>query len=72
VGCAWETRRWRVWRQSSLVHRTRSGGAPDTVRWHTGQSGAPYQGALRFLFAPFFWTLSCSFYWFWVESLAPV
>jgi hypothetical protein len=29
-------------------------GAPDTVRWHTGQSGAPYQGALRFLFAPSF------------------
>ena len=22
-----------------------SGGAPDTVRWHTGQSGAPDQGA---------------------------
>jgi hypothetical protein len=21
--------------------------APDTVRWHTGQSGAPYQGTLR-------------------------
>jgi hypothetical protein len=29
-------------------------GAPDTVRWHTGQSGAPDQGALQFLFAPFF------------------
>jgi hypothetical protein len=24
-------------------------GAPDTVRWHTGQFGAPYQGSLRFL-----------------------
>ena len=24
-------------------------GAPDTVRWHTGQSGAPDQGTLRFL-----------------------
>ena len=22
-------------------------GAPDTVRWHTGQSGAPDQGCLR-------------------------
>jgi hypothetical protein len=22
-------------------------GAPDTVRWHTGQSGAPDQGAFR-------------------------
>jgi hypothetical protein len=24
-------------------------GAPDTVRWHTGQSSAPDQGTLRFL-----------------------
>jgi hypothetical protein len=24
-------------------------GAPDTVRWHTGLSGAPDQGSLRFL-----------------------
>jgi hypothetical protein len=23
-------------------------GAPDTVRWHTGQSGAPDQGAFQF------------------------
>jgi hypothetical protein len=28
-------------------------GAPETVRWHTVQSGAPDQGSLRFLFAPF-------------------
>jgi hypothetical protein len=28
--------------------------APNTVWWHTGQSGAPDQGSLRFLFAPFF------------------
>jgi hypothetical protein len=28
-----------------------SPGAPDTVRWHTGQSGAPDQGTLD-LFAP--------------------
>jgi hypothetical protein len=28
-------------------------GAPDTVRWHTGQSGAPDQGSLQFSFAPF-------------------
>jgi hypothetical protein len=25
--------------------------APDTVRWHTGQSGAPDQGTLRLTFA---------------------
>jgi hypothetical protein len=26
-------------------------GAPDTVRWHTGQSGVPDQGTLRLTFA---------------------
>jgi hypothetical protein len=26
-------------------------GAPDTVRWHTRQSGAPDQGTLRLTFA---------------------
>jgi hypothetical protein len=26
-------------------------GAPDIVRWHTGQSGAPDQGTLRLSFA---------------------
>jgi hypothetical protein len=39
-------------------------GAPDTVRWHTGQSGAPDQDNLRLSFALFIWTLSLSFYWF--------
>jgi hypothetical protein len=29
-------------------------GAPDTVRWHTGQPGAPDQGSLRLSFALFF------------------
>jgi hypothetical protein len=29
-------------------------GEPDTVRWCTGQSGAPDQGCLRFNFAPLF------------------
>jgi hypothetical protein len=38
--------------------------APDTVRWHTGQSGAPDQGSLRFLLLLSFWTLTWSFYWF--------
>jgi hypothetical protein len=28
-------------------------GAPDTVRWHTGQSGALDQGTLRLSFALF-------------------
>jgi hypothetical protein len=39
-------------------------GAPDTVRWHTGQSGAPDQGCLWYTlllcFEPFLLTL----YWF--------
>jgi hypothetical protein len=39
-------------------------GAPDTVRWHTGQSGAPDQGCLRCLLLLFIWTLSWTFYWF--------
>jgi hypothetical protein len=30
-----------------------SPGAPDTVRWHTGQSGAPDQGAFRVSLALF-------------------
>jgi hypothetical protein len=32
----------------------RSPGAPDTVRWHTGQSGAPDQGAFRDAFSSLF------------------
>ena len=31
-----------------------SSGAPDTVRWHTGQSGAPDQGAFRDAFSSLF------------------
>jgi hypothetical protein len=41
----------------------KSPGAPDTVRWCTGQSGAPDQGAFGYpllsLVEPFSW----SFYW---------
>jgi hypothetical protein len=39
-------------------------GAPDTVRWHTGQSGAPDRGSFGLSFALFVWTLPWSFYWF--------
>jgi hypothetical protein len=38
-------------------------GAPDTVRWHTGQSGAPDQGCLRLSVALFVEPNSWSFYW---------
>jgi hypothetical protein len=37
-------------------------GAPDTVRWHIGQSGAPDQGTLRLSLAHFVRTHSWSFY----------
>jgi hypothetical protein len=75
-----DSQSWRVQSCSPLVHRTLSGGAPDspvnysgaplkipegeeldvevpgapdTVRWHTGQSGAPDQGTLRLSLALF-------------------
>ena len=38
-------------------------GAPDTVRWHTGQSGAPNQGCLRLSLALFVEPFSWPFYW---------
>jgi hypothetical protein len=37
--------------------------APDTVRWCTGQSGAPDQGAFGLSFALLFEPFSWSFYW---------
>jgi hypothetical protein len=40
-----------------------STGAPDTFRWHTGQSGAPVQGTLRLSLALFVEPISWSFYW---------
>jgi hypothetical protein len=40
-----------------------SGGAPDTVRRHTGQSGAPDQGTLWLSLALFVEPISWSFYW---------
>jgi hypothetical protein len=41
----------------------KSPGAPDTVRWHTGQSGAPDQGCLRLSLALFVEPCSWFFYW---------
>jgi hypothetical protein len=40
-----------------------SPGAPDTVRWHTGQSGVPDQDTLRLSLALFVEPFSWSFYW---------
>jgi hypothetical protein len=42
-------------------------GAPDTVQWHTGQSGAPDQGTLRLSLALFDEPFSWSFYWLFVN-----
>jgi hypothetical protein len=47
-------------------------GAPDTVRWHTGQSGAPDQGSLRFLLLLSFEPYLGPFLLVCVEPLAPV
>jgi hypothetical protein len=47
-------------------------GAPDTVRWHTGQSGAPNQGTLRFPFCSFLLNPDLFFLLVCVEPLAPV
>jgi hypothetical protein len=41
----------------------KSSSAPDTVRWHTGQSGVPDQGTLRLSLALFDEPISWSFYW---------
>jgi hypothetical protein len=40
-----------------------SSGAPDTVWWYTGQSGAPDQRCLRLSLALFVEPNSWSFYW---------
>jgi hypothetical protein len=46
--------------------------APDTVRWHTGQSGAPDQGTLWFSFCSFLLKPNLFFLLVCVEPLAPV
>jgi hypothetical protein len=45
----------------------KSPGAPDTVRWHTGQSGAPDHDTLRLALALFVEPFSWSFYWLFVN-----
>jgi hypothetical protein len=47
-------------------------GAPDTVRWHTRQSGAPDQGTLLFPFCSFLLIPNLFFLLVCVEPLAPV
>jgi hypothetical protein len=47
-------------------------GATDTVRWHTGQSGAPDQGSLRLVLLLSFLNPNFNFLLVCVEPLAPV
>jgi hypothetical protein len=47
-------------------------GASDTVWWHTGLSGAPDQGSLRFPFCSFLLRPNLFFWLVCVEPLAPV
>jgi hypothetical protein len=47
-------------------------GAPDTVRWHTGQSGAPDQGAFGCPFVPLFEPFLLIFLLAYGEPLVPV
>jgi hypothetical protein len=46
--------------------------APDTVRWHTGQSGASDQGNLRLSFCSFYSNPFLDFLLICVEPLAPI
>ena len=47
-------------------------GAPDTVRWHTGQSGAPDQGAFRDVFSSLCLNPFLVFLLAYGEPLAPI
>jgi hypothetical protein len=47
-------------------------GTPDTVRWHTGQSGAPDQGCLSVVFCSFYLNPFLDFLLVCVEPWAPV
>jgi hypothetical protein len=47
-------------------------GAPDIVRWRTGQSGAPDQGSLWLSFALFYLNPFLDFLLVYIEPLAPV
>jgi hypothetical protein len=46
--------------------------APDTVRWHTGQSDEPDQGCLWVAFCSFYLNRFLDFLLVCVEPLAPV
>jgi hypothetical protein len=39
-------------------------GAPDTVQWHTGQSGVPVHSTLMFFLLLLNWVPNLNIYWF--------
>jgi hypothetical protein len=47
-------------------------GAPNTVRWHTGQSGVPDHNTLKSFLLLLNWVPNLNIYFFCVESYAPV
>jgi hypothetical protein len=57
------SRRWQVWSWVPWCTGL-SGGAPDIVWWHTGQSGALDQGCLWVVFFSFYLNPFLDFYWF--------
>jgi hypothetical protein len=62
----------RAWRNPRVASSSLyEPGAPDTVRWHTGQSGAPNQSTLGF-FAPLYLNPLLNIYWFVLNLYAPV
>jgi hypothetical protein len=60
----WIIAEWHFQKPEAEQFRVELPGAPDTVRWCTGQSSAPDQGSLRLVLLLSFWTLSWTFYWF--------
>jgi hypothetical protein len=60
----WIIAEWHFQKPEAEQFRVILPGAPDTVRWCTGQSGAPDQGSLRLVLLLSIWTLSWTLYWF--------
>jgi hypothetical protein len=57
---------------TALVHRTLSGGTPDTVWWHTGHSGAPDHITLKSILLLLNWVPNLNIYWFVLNLYAHV
>jgi hypothetical protein len=76
IPVARRTVRWIIaeragWNPRVAVWTLYGPGAPNTVRWCTGQSGAPDQGTLGF-FAPLYLNHIFNRYWFVLNLYAPI